>query len=98
MQINIELAEELNLHIFSFPMKYIPLFGEDAKHRDYVGKHWNKKYVRAIQSVLNVTKGIVASGSNFLKEHLVKMLKNLKNFYICQKHTLCIEVFLKKLV
>lgn len=68
MEINIELAEELNLHIFSFPMKYIPLFGEDAKHRDYVGKHWNKKYVRAIQSVLNVTKGIVASGRNFFEK------------------------------
>jgi hypothetical protein len=41
-------------------MKYIPLFGEDAKHREFTGKHWNKKFIRAIQSVLNVTKGIVA--------------------------------------
>ncbi|GEP52637.1 hypothetical protein FNO01nite_33090 [Flavobacterium noncentrifugens] len=65
MEINIELAKELNINIFSFPMKYIPLFGEEAKHRDYVGKHWNKKFIRAIQSILNVTKGIVASGSNF---------------------------------
>jgi hypothetical protein len=41
-------------------MKYIPLFGEDAKHREFTGKHWNKKYIRAVQSILNVTKGIVA--------------------------------------
>jgi hypothetical protein len=41
-------------------MKYIPLFGEEAKHRDFTGKHWNKKFIRAVQSVLNVTKGIVA--------------------------------------
>lgn len=67
MEINIELAEELKLHIFSFPMKYIPLFGEDAKHREYVGKHWNKKYIRAIQSILNVTKGIVADGKSFFE-------------------------------
>lgn len=67
MEINIELANELNINIFSFPMKYIPLFGEDAKHRDYVGNHWNKKFIRAIQSILNVTKGIVASGSNFFQ-------------------------------
>jgi DNA-binding Lrp family transcriptional regulator len=46
-------------------MKYIPLFGEDAKHRNYIGKHWNRKYIRAIQSILNVTKGIVASGRDF---------------------------------
>lgn len=60
LQINIDLCKELNIDIFSFPMKYIPLFGEDAKHRDYTGKHWNKKFIRAIQSILNVTKGIVA--------------------------------------
>lgn len=78
MEINIELAEELNLHIFSFPMKYIPLFGEDAKHRDYVGKHWNKKYIRAIQSILNVTKGIVASGRNFYERAFGKDVNEFK--------------------
>lgn len=60
LQINIELCKRLNIAIFSFPMKYIPLFGEDAKHREYTGEFWNKKFIRAIQSVLNVTKGIVA--------------------------------------
>lgn len=58
--INIELCKRLNIAIFSFPMKYIPLFGEDAKHREYTGEHWNKKFIRAVQSILNVTKGIVA--------------------------------------
>ena len=60
LEININLCHEHNIDIFSFPMKYIPLFGEDAKHREYTGKHWNKKFIRAVQSVLNVTKGIVA--------------------------------------
>lgn len=60
LEINIQLCVELNIDIFSFPMKYIPLFGEEAKHREYTGKHWNKKFIRAVQSVLNVTKGIVA--------------------------------------
>jgi len=60
LQINIELCLRLNINIFSFPMKYIPLFGEEAKHREFTGKHWNKKFIRAIQSILNVTKGIVA--------------------------------------
>ncbi|BEV05946.1 radical SAM protein [Chryseobacterium gambrini] len=78
MEINIELAEELKLHIFSFPMKYIPLFGEDAKHREYVGKHWNKKYIRAIQSILNVTKGIVADGRNFFERAFGKNIEEFK--------------------
>nr|MBI1230952.1 hypothetical protein [Cytophagales bacterium] len=60
LEININLCKEFNIDIFSFPMKYIPLFGEEAKHREYTGKHWNKKFIRAVQSVLNVTKGIVA--------------------------------------
>jgi hypothetical protein len=63
LQINIDLCLELNIDIFSFPMKYIPLFGEEAKHRDHTGKHWNKKFIRAVQSVLNVSKGIVAPAS-----------------------------------
>ncbi|MDE0470693.1 MAG: hypothetical protein OXH57_02035, partial [Ekhidna sp.] len=36
MKINMELSEELNIHIYSFPMKYIPLFGEEAKNRHYI--------------------------------------------------------------
>ncbi|MBI2274729.1 MAG: hypothetical protein HYU70_13100 [Bacteroidetes bacterium] len=64
LQINVLLNEELGTKIFSFPMKYIPLFGEEAKDRDFIGKKWNKKYIRAIQSILNVTKGIVAPGKS----------------------------------
>ena len=75
MRINVDLAEELGIHIFSFPMKYIPLFGEDAKHREFVGNHWNKKYVRAMQSVLNVTKGIVADGRSFFHKAFGKDLE-----------------------
>lgn len=60
LEINDNLSKELGVHIYSFPMKYIPLYGEDAKSRSYVGKHWNRKFIRAIQCMLNVTKGIVA--------------------------------------
>ncbi len=60
LRINAELCIEYEVAIFSFPMKYIPLTGEESKHRSFTGGHWNKKFVRAIQSILNVTKGIVA--------------------------------------
>ncbi|HSZ84608.1 MAG TPA: hypothetical protein VK787_01185 [Puia sp.] len=65
LRINVELGKKLNIQIFSFPMKYIPLFGEEAKHRRFIGTHWNKKFIRAIQSILNATKGIVAPGYEF---------------------------------
>ena len=73
LEINVKLGEELGISIYSFPMKYIPLFGEEAKGREYVGRKWNKKFIRAIQSILNVTKGIVAPGEIFSIKHLEKI-------------------------
>jgi hypothetical protein len=68
MQINMELSEELNIHIYSFPMKYIPLFGEEAKDRQFLGKFWNKKFIRAIQSISNATRGIVPPERSFFEK------------------------------
>jgi len=65
MDINMRLSEELNIHIYSFPMKYIPLFWEEAKGRQHIGKLWNKKFIRAIQSISNVTRGIVPPERSF---------------------------------
>ena len=64
--------------IYSFPMKYIPLFGEEAKTRDFIGNKWNKKFIRAIQSILNVTKGIVAPGRNFFERAFGKNLREFE--------------------
>ncbi len=68
MDINMRLSEELNIHIYSFPMKYIPLFGEEAKGRNHIGKFWNKKFIRAIQSISNVTRGIVPPERSFFQK------------------------------
>jgi len=78
LKINVELGERLGIHIYSFPMKYIPLFGEEAKDREHVGKKWNKKFIRAIQSILNVTKGIVAPGRSFFEKAFGS---NINEFY-----------------
>lgn len=62
LRVNIELNQELGIQIFSFPMKYSPITETD---RSYIGKNWCKKSVRAISAILQVTKGVVAAGSNF---------------------------------
>jgi len=67
LRINVDLNQRLGLKIFSFPMKFIPVFGEEAKHRKHIGPKWNRKFIRAIQSILNVTKGIVAPGVKFFE-------------------------------
>jgi hypothetical protein len=62
---NADLRDELGVNIFSFPMKYIPVFELD---REYIGKHWYKKYIRAIQAILLVKKGIVSTNRSFFEK------------------------------
>lgn len=69
MKLNVELCDELGANIYSFPMKYHPINDpEFFKNRDYIGKYWNRKFIRAIQAVLNSTKGKVGKGKTFFEE------------------------------
>ena len=68
LRINVDLCEELNVNIYSFPMKYHPLYGANSHDRDYIGQQWNRKYIRAIQAILNSTKGKVGKGLEFFGE------------------------------
>lgn len=68
LRLNVELSEELHVHITSFPMKYHPL--DDPTYfsnRNYIGKHWNKKFIRTIQNLLIVTKGVVGPGKKYFE-------------------------------
>lgn len=58
MKINVDLCQELGVKIYSFPMKYHPIRDpEFFDNRDYIGTHWNRKFIRTIQCILNSTKG-----------------------------------------
>ncbi len=65
LKLNVELCETHKLDIYSFPMKYHPIFGDYKLNRDYVGPHWNRKFIRAIQVILNATKGKIGKGKSF---------------------------------
>ncbi|EFF67002.1 hypothetical protein HMPREF7545_0153, partial [Selenomonas noxia ATCC 43541] len=69
MRINVDLCDELDVAIYSFPMKYHPI--RDPKYfrnRDFIGVHWNRKFIRAVQAVLNATKGKIGRGRSFFEE------------------------------
>lgn len=69
MKINVELCEKLGVTIYSFPMKYHPIDDPDYfRNRNYIGKHWNRKFIRSIQAVLNATKGKIGRGKDFFEE------------------------------
>lgn len=63
LNINIQFCKEHdNIQLFSFPMKYAAI---DRTDRHYLGKEWHKKYLRAINVILNVTSGVVAKEEDF---------------------------------
>ncbi len=69
MRVTVDLCEKFDASIYSFPMKYHPINDpEFFKNRDYIGKHWNRKFIRAIQAVLNSTKGKIGRGVPFFEE------------------------------
>lgn len=68
LRINVELCEKLGVNIYSFPMKYHPIRENNSHDRDYIGKDWNRKYIRAIQAILNATKGKIGRGISFFEK------------------------------
>lgn len=69
LRLNVDLCEEFGISIYSFPMKFHPIDDpEFFDNREYIGKHWNRKYIRSIQAVLNSTKGKVGRGTSFFNE------------------------------
>lgn len=80
LKINVELNEEFEKKgykskIWSFPMKYSPINGEFCKNRKYVGKHWNKKYLRGVQCILLATHGVVGPEKQFFEKAFGKDVK-----------------------
>ena len=62
-QVNMRiLKDHPDVKIFSFPMRYSPIESTD---RTFIGKHWSKREVRAIQIILNATHGIVSHKNKF---------------------------------
>ena len=69
MKMNVNLCEELGISIYSFPMKYHPI--QDSRYfreRTYLGEHWNRKFIRSVQAILNSTKGKIGRGKSFFEE------------------------------
>ncbi|WP_250987958.1 radical SAM protein [Methanoculleus oceani] len=79
MKLNVDLCDDLGVNIFSFPMKYHPIDDpEYYDNREYIGKHWNRKFIRSVQAVLNATKGKIGRGKSFFEEAFGK---NIDEFY-----------------
>ncbi|KFL46320.1 hypothetical protein IL54_1736 [Sphingobium sp. ba1] len=64
MRLNVTLNEELNVRIWSFPMRYQPT---DRPDRGHVGAKWTRYQLRSMQIILQATHGIVSGEPTFFK-------------------------------
>lgn len=62
LKLNVDLAEELNIHIYSFPMKYSDINKTDRKN---IGKYWNSYYLANFRRILKPTLGVVGRGKSY---------------------------------
>lgn len=69
LRLNISLSQELDLKIYSFPMRYSPIWHDEDYHhnRNFIGEKWNKKFIRAVQCVLNAAKGKIGRKKDFFE-------------------------------
>ena len=65
MRLNVALNEELDIRIFSFPMRYQPI---ELPDRSHVGPHWNRHFLRSMQIILQATHGIVSGAPTFFRQ------------------------------
>lgn len=83
LQLNVMLCERLDVSIYSFPMKYHPI--DDPTYfdnRNFTGKSWNRKYIRAVQAVLNSTHGKIGRGKSFFEAAFGKNIEQYHEILI----------------
>jgi hypothetical protein len=83
MRLNVSLNEELNIRIFSFPMRYQPT---DLPHRKFIGEKWNRYYLRSMQIVLQATQGIVSGSPQFFRRAFGDRYEDFEGILIRPQH------------
>ena len=64
MRLNVGLNEELNVRIWSFPMRYQPT---DRPDRGHIGPKWSRYQLRSMQIILQATHGVVSGAPDFFR-------------------------------
>lgn len=64
MRLNVALNEELDIRIWSFPMRYQPT---DRPDRSHIGAKWSRYQLRSMQLILQATHGVVSGAPSFFR-------------------------------
>lgn len=97
LKINVYMCEAMDISIYSFPMKYHPIRGEHSHDRDFIGNNWNRKYIRAVQAILNATKGKIGRGVSFFEKAFGKNEKEFEELLLMPETFLLFRFFFEDL-
>ncbi|KTE21715.1 MULTISPECIES: hypothetical protein [unclassified Sphingopyxis] len=64
MRLNVTLNEELDIRVWSFPMRFQPTNRPDRGH---IGEHWSRYQLRSMQLILQATHGVVSGAPEFFR-------------------------------
>lgn len=85
MRLNIDLNKELDIRIFSFPMRYQPT---DLPNRSFVSEKWHQYYLRSMQIILQATHGIVSGEPAFFEEAFGENQERFEELLLLPQHYL----------
>lgn len=83
MRLNVALNEELNIRIWSFPMRFQPT---DLPNRSHIGEKWSKYQLRSMQLVLQATHGVVSGAPVFFKRAFGDSYREFENILLRPHH------------
>ena len=85
LRLNVKLNEELDIRIWSFPMRYQPT---DLPERTFVGEKWTKYQLRSMQIILQATHGVVSGAPEFFKRAFGDTFDEFDNLLMRPHHYL----------
>ncbi len=83
MWLNVALNEELDIRIWSFPMRYQPT---DLPERTYVSGGWSRYELRSLQIVLQATHGVVSGEPVFFRRAFGESAEAFRSILAMPQH------------
>jgi hypothetical protein len=83
MRLNVALNEELDIRIWSFPMRFQPT---DLPNRSHVGEKWSRYQLRSMQLILQATHGVVSGAPSFFKRAFGDSYKDFEDILLRPHH------------
>lgn len=83
MDINVRLNEELDIRIWSFPMRYQPT---DRPDRGHIGEKWSRYELRSMQLILQATHGVVSGAPVFFRRAFGASVSDFRDLLLRPHH------------